>query len=220
MLKDSIRSSYSPQRCVLPFVSLYNDWAIPRNLFSVLFTTHIHRRLPIPLLNIECQYFLVFHSFSEFEVPALQYTHALDMHSCEKCEVLNQAVLPEGTEIHLFTLEKAGQGEDSCPVLAILYQGVILYQEQWGTLSQEDAISVVVGIRVSKDGFLEADIRKVWEIQPIRIAMVDFYVLPGKFGQSFVPERSLSIRCQNLSGITSWLTDDRTLTALADPWEN
>lgn len=109
------------------------------------------------------------------------------MHTCEKCAVLNLAVSSEGTGIQLSTLEKNGQGENSCPILAITYEGVMLYNKKWGHLSEEDRVYVLVGIRITKDGVLEADIRKMWEVQPIRIAMVEFYVLPGKVEKCCVP---------------------------------
>lgn len=57
----------------------------------------------------------------------------------------------------------------------------MLYKDKWGVLSEEYSIYVMVAIRITKDGVLEADIRKIWEVQPVRIAMVEFYVLPGKF---------------------------------------
>lgn len=108
------------------------------------------------------------------------------MHSCEKCAVLKQAVSSEGTGIRLSTLEKSGQGENSCPILAIIYEGVMSYKEKWGHLSEEDLVYVLVDIRITKDGVLEAHIRKMWEVQPIRIAMVEFYILPGKVEKSCV----------------------------------
>lgn len=103
------------------------------------------------------------------------------MHSCEKCAVLSQAAWSEEDEIPLSTLEEAGQGENACPILAIVYQGVTLYKEKWGYLSEKDGTYLRFDVRITKDGVLEVDIRKHWwQILPIRIALVEFYVLPGK----------------------------------------
>lgn len=111
----------------------------------------------------------------------------LKMHSCDKCAVLNKAVSSEGTGIRLSTLEATGQGEDLCPILAIVYQGVMLFKEKWGYLNEKDLLYGLVDLRITKDGVLEADIRKIWEVVPIRIAMIEFYVLPGKVNHLMSP---------------------------------
>lgn len=55
----------------------------------------------------------------------------------------------------------------------------MMYKEKWGHLSEEDQVYVQIHIRITKDGALEADIFKVFEVQPVRVALVEFYVLPG-----------------------------------------
>lgn len=102
------------------------------------------------------------------------------MHSCDQCAVLNKAVLSEDSEIRLSALEKSWQGENTCPILATVYQGVMLYKDKLGYLNEKDLLYGLVDLRITKDGVLEADIRKIWEVVPIRIAMIEFYVLPGK----------------------------------------
>lgn len=93
----------------------------------------------------------------------------------------------------LSAVEQITQREDSCPVWGFVYQGVMMYKERWGHLSKEFDIFVQIALRTTKDGVLEVDIRKVFEVQPIRVALIEFYVLPGTIAYSHVPQCSLII---------------------------
>lgn len=102
------------------------------------------------------------------------------MHSCNECAFLKQAVL-SCIGIKLSTLVKNGQREIPCPFLAILHQSIMLYEGKWGVLNEERQVDVSVLFRITKDGVLEGDIAKVWEVFPMRLAIVEFFVLPGRF---------------------------------------
>lgn len=112
------------------------------------------------------------------------------MHSCKLCSA---ASLLETPEMPLSALEQITQREDSCPVWGFIYQGVMTYKERWGHLSEEFHIFVQISLRITKDTVLEVDIRKVFEVQPIRVALIEFYVLPGTIAYSHVPQRYLII---------------------------
>lgn len=82
------------------------------------------------------------------------------------------------------------QREDSCPIWGFIYQGVMTYKEAWGHLSEEFFVFVKIALRITKDAVLEVDICKVFEVQPVRVALVEFYVLPGTIAYSHVPQCS------------------------------
>lgn len=160
--KSSTRYINSPQLYILSFLSLSTPQAI-------LFAPSLHTA-PIPLGTLQA---------SEFH-NSIQTQST--MHSCEECSKLKQIAWSEDDEVPLsIAVGPDGQGETACPILSIVRQGVTLYKGKWGYLNKEEGTDLVVDVRITKDGVLEVDIRKHWfKILPIRIALVEFYVLPGK----------------------------------------
>lgn len=150
---------------------------IPRKLFSLLhlFTPHTLHGCTYRSSILKTSAFSSSKPFQTYKI-LIQKKKRSNMHSCEKCAFLSQTALSDVSDISLSTLEKAGQGEVSCPILAVVCQGVMLYKEKWG-LWREKVRSIV---RMTNDRVLEVDIYKVYEVLPVRIAMVEFYVLPGK----------------------------------------